>query len=353
MNATEFATRLLNWFDAHGRRDLPWQQPRTAYRVWISEVMLQQTQVATVVPYFHRFVARFPDVATLAAAAVDDVLATWSGLGYYSRARNLHRAARQCVERHGGEVPNTPETLLALPGVGRSTAAAILAQAFGQRAAILDGNVKRVLARHAGIDGHPGQSSIERQLWALAEARLPTVRLADYTQAMMDLGASRCTPKQPQCGDCPVRGDCIALAHDRVMQLPTPKPRKATPIRSITMLVQIDADDRVLFERRPPTGIWGGLLGLPEYPDATAARADLLRRGITVSASRVDPPYRHVFTHFRLDIQPLVVEIGAIDAAGDAGEATHEWHARSEFADLALPTAVRRVLDRSLRLRAT
>ena len=347
MSATDLAARLLHWFDAHGRHDLPWQHPRSASRVWLREVMLQQTQVATVIPYFERFVARFPDVATLAAAAVDDVLASWSGLGYYSRGRNLHRAAQQCVERHDGALPGTLDALMALPGIGRSTAAAILAQAFGQRAAILDGNVRRVLARHAGIEGHPGQSTIERQLWAIAEDRLPLDRLADYTQAMMDLGATRCTPKRPRCSDCPVRDDCVALTRDRVALLPTPKPRKITPERSIAMLVLIDADDRVLFERRPPTGIWGGLLGLPEYADIETARADLARRGVSTIASIIAPTYRHVFTHFKLDIAPLVVAVEHIDAVGDAKQ---EWHVRSEFVGLALPTAVRRVLDRSLRL---
>jgi A/G-specific adenine glycosylase len=347
MSATDFASRLLRWFDVHGRHDLPWQQPRTAYRVWLSEVMLQQTQVATVIPYFERFVARFPDVATLATASVDDVLALWSGLGYYSRGRNLHRAAQHCVEHFGGELPETLDALIALPGIGRSTAAAILALAFGQRAAILDGNVKRVFARHAGIDGHPGQPAVERQLWAIAEDRLPTDRLADYTQAMMDLGATRCTPKRPRCNDCPVHSDCVALAQDRVAQLPTPKPRKTTPERSTVMLVLIDRDDRVLFERRPPAGIWGGLLGLPEYENAEAALADLARRGIAVVASRSGSTYRHVFTHFKLDIVPLMVEVDSADAIG---EEEHEWHARSAFVGLALPTAVRRVLDLALRL---
>jgi A/G-specific adenine glycosylase len=345
MSDGDFAVRLLRWFETHGRHDLPWQHPRSAYRAWISEVMLQQTQVATVIPYFERFVARFPDLATLAAASVDEVLALWSGLGYYSRGRNLHRAAGFCIERHGGDLPDTLDALVALPGIGRSTAAAILAQAHGQRAAILDGNVKRVIARHAGIEGVSSQGAVERQLWAVADKRLPQHRLADYTQALMDLGASVCTPRQPRCTACPVRGDCIALATDRVALLPTPKPRKTAPERSVTMLVLIDAEDRVLFERRPPLGLWGGLLGLPEYVDADTTLADLACRGISVTASHIGPPYRHVFTHFKLDITPLVVEIDCINAIA---EATHEWHPRSAFADLALPTAVRRVLERSL-----
>ena len=344
MSDGDFAARLLRWFDTHGRHDLPWQHPRSAYRVWLSEVMLQQTQVATVIPYFERFVARFPTLESLAAASVDEVLALWSGLGYYSRGRNLHRAAQACAVRHGGSLPDTLDGLVALPGIGRSTAAAILAQAFGQRAAILDGNVKRVLARHAGVEGHPGQSAVEQRLWAVAEARLPQSRLADYTQALMDLGATVCTPKRAACPTCPLRADCVALAGDRVAQLPTPKPRKTTPERAVTMLVLVDRDDRVLFERRPPQGLWGGLLGLPEYDAADSALADLARRGIVVAETCVGPPYRHVFTHFKLDITPLVVV-----SEGAVAEATHEWHPRSAFADLALPTAVRRVLDQSLR----
>lgn len=347
MSDGDFAARLLRWFDAHGRHDLPWQHPRSAYRVWLSEVMLQQTQVATVIPYFERFVARYPDLPALAAASVDEVLALWSGLGYYSRGRNLHRTAQVCAERHDGALPDTFDALVALPGVGRSTAAAILAQAHGQRAAILDGNVKRVLTRHAGIEGHPGQAAVEKRLWMIAEARLPQTRLADYTQALMDLGATVCSPRRPACPTCPLRADCVALASDRVAQLPTPKPRKTTPERSVAMLVLIDGCDRVLFERRPPLGLWGGLLGLPEYADEDVARDELARRGLAASSARVGAPYRHVFTHFKLDITPLIVEIDE----GEAGiaEPGREWHPRSAFADLALPTAVRRVLDRSLR----
>ncbi len=346
MNDADFATRLLHWFNLHGRHDLPWQQPRSPYRVWLSEVMLQQTQVATVIPYFERFLLRFPDLATLASATADDVLAHWAGLGYYSRGRNLHRAAQRCIELHDGELPRTPEELVALPGIGRSTAAAILAQAHGLRAAILDGNVKRVLARHAGVAGFPGQPAIERQLWAIAESRLPDARLADYTQALMDVGATVCTPKRPQCTACPVRSDCLALATERVHLLPTPKVRKSVPERRVVMLVLIDRANRILFERRPPSGIWGGLLGLPEFDTHVAAEHAVATRWNSAIAPDRIAPYRHVFTHFKLDIEPLLVHLDDVTAVADAN---HEWHGPDRFADLALPTAIRRVLDRALR----
>ena len=349
MSGGDFAPRLLRWFDVHGRHDLPWQHPRSAYRVWLSEVMLQQTQVATVIPYFGRFLARFPDLVDLARASIDEVLAHWSGLGYYSRGRNLHRAAQHCVEFHGSELPRTLDELVALPGIGRSTAAAILAQAHGDRVAILDGNVKRVLARHAGIEGSTVSPAIERRLWQEAETRLPDARLADYTQALMDLGATVCTPRRPTCTMCPVHADCIAFTTDRVAQLPTPKPRKTTPERSVVMLVLIDPDGRILFERRPPAGLWGGLLGLPECADTAAARAELVQFDHRDTDVVVGRNYRHVFTHFKLDITPWIVEVASHPAIG---ERECEWHAPSAFAELALPTAVRRVLDQSLRLLA-
>lgn len=341
-----FATRLLHWFDRHGRHDLPWQHPRTPYRVWLSEVMLQQTRVATVVAYFERFVARFPDIATLARSTQDEVLACWSGLGYYSRARNLQRAAQACLAEHDGELPRTLEQLIALPGIGRSTAAAILAQAHGERIAILDGNVKRVLARHAGIDGFPSLPAVERTLWREATARLPQQRLADYTQALMDFGATLCTPRRPTCPACPLRDDCLALAHDRVGALPTPKPRRAIPERRVVMLVLLDCDERVLFERRPPSGIWGGLLGLPEFASVEHALLAAARHGTATGEALSVRTYRHLFTHFKLDITPLLLQVGNASAVAESG---HEWHARHAFGDLALPTAVRRVLDLALR----
>ena len=295
-----FASRLLAWWDVHGRHDLPWQHPREPWRVWVSEVMLQQTQVATVIPYFARFMARFPDIAALAEASEDEVLAHWAGLGYYRRARFLHAAAQAVVERHGGAFPRDLAASMALPGLGRSTASAILAQSFGLPHAILDGNVKRVLARYHGIDGWPGEGSIERELWRRAESHTPAERVADYTQAIMDLGATLCTLRNPECGACPQRQDCAALRAGRVDELPTPRPRKALPVRRTVMLL-IEGEEGVLLERRPPVGIWPGLYSLPEC--APEAETDCLERlGIEVGESL--PGLRHTFSHYHLDIEP-------------------------------------------------
>jgi A/G-specific adenine glycosylase len=347
MTGASFASRLLHWFDRHGRHDLPWQHPRTPYRVWISEIMLQQTQVTSVIPYFERFIARFPDLPALAAASADEVLALWSGLGYYSRARNLHQAAIICLQRHDAALPRKFDDLLALPGIGRSTAAAILAQAHGDHFAILDGNVKRVLARHAGIEGVASATAIERTLWQVAESRLPPSRMADYTQALMDFGATRCTARRPACAQCPVAADCVAHATDRVSVLPTPRVRQAVPERSLCMLVLINEDAEVLFERRPPVGIWGGLLSLPEFPSPDAARVAAARWGALVAEPLTGAVYRHRFTHFTLDITPCILQI---DAAVRVADEARAWHHRDRLADLALPTAVRRVLHAALAL---
>lgn len=304
---TTFADRLLAWFDVHGRSNLPWQSPRSAYRVWLSEVMLQQTQVATVIPYFERFVARFPDFATLAAADIDEVLALWAGLGYYARGRNLHAAAKQVVSLHRGEMPNDLEAVQALPGVGRSTAAAILAQAYGARHAILDGNVKRVLARHAAIAGWPGAPKVADRLWAISEQKLPITRLADYTQAIMDLGATLCTARAPACARCPVAADCAAHRENRIGEFPSPKPAKARPYRRATLLLVEDDHGEVLIERRPPTGIWGGLWSLPVAAEGESADALLWQRhGIRIEPIDTLPAFRHAFTHFELELTPLL-----------------------------------------------
>lgn len=354
-----FADRLLAWFDVHGRRTLPWQSPRSAYRVWLSEVMLQQTQVATVIPYFERFVARFPDFRSLAAADVDEVLALWAGLGYYARGRNLHAAAKQVGSLHRGEMPNDLEAVQALPGVGRSTAAAILAQAFGARHAILDGNVKRVLARHAAVAGWPGTPKVAEQLWAIAERLLPATRLADYTQAIMDLGATLCTARAPACACCPVAADCIAHREERVGAFPSPKPARARPYRRATLLLVENAQGAILIERRPPTGIWGGLWSLPVAAEGESADQLLRQRhGIRVEPLDTLPAFRHAFTHFELELTPLVCALIDDERPDELRERPDQrWltiSARSDdaFIGIGLPAPVLGFLSRRYALNA-
>jgi A/G-specific adenine glycosylase len=301
-----FAARVLAWYDRHGRHDLPWQHPRSAYRVWIAEVMLQQTQVATAIAYYQRFLGRFPDVQTLAAAPLDEVLRLWAGLGYYARARNLHRAARAIVAHHGGEFPRRLEAACALPGLGRSTAGAILAQAYGARHAILDGNVRRVLARYRAIGVAVGPAQANRQLWALAEALLPRRRLADYTQALMDLGATVCVARTPECGRCPVRADCQAYVEGRVADFPASRPRRARPLRQARLLLVENGAGALLFERRPPAGLWGGLWCLPLVEGDTDAAEFLFDRyRLRAQPEEALPRLRHGLTHFELELEPV------------------------------------------------
>ena len=337
-----FASRLLGWFDRHGRHDLPWQRPRTAYRVWISEVMLQQTQVATVVPYFLRFVEKFASLRALAEARLDDVLAMWSGLGYYSRARNLHRAARSCVEQHRGALPRDFERLSALPGIGRSTAGAILAQAHGLRFSILDGNVKRVLARHHGVGGWPGATATQKKLWALAESHTPRERIADYTQAIMDLGATVCTRAKPRCADCPLARTCVARRDGTAAQLPRRKLARVRPTRRTVMLLVRDRAGRILLERRPPAGVWAQLWSLPEADDADAARRHL---GKPLKL-RALPPFVHTFSHYRLEVEPLH---GVFDhPARIADSPQRRWLLPKDAAALGLPAPVRKLIETCL-----
>ncbi len=340
----DYAPRMLAWFDRHGRHDLPWQHPRTPYRVWLSEIMLQQTQVAVVVPYFERFIQALPDLPALASASQDEVLALWSGLGYYARARNLQRTAQVCVEGQAGDLPRDLAGLIALPGIGRSTAGAILAQAWGDRAPILDGNVKRVLCRVFGIDGWPGLPKIEKQLWEIAESLLPDARLADYTQAQMDFGATLCTRADPACALCPLQDDCVALRDGRTAELPTPKPGKSLPERSTHMLLVEDASGRVLLQRRPPTGVWASLWSLPEHTGLAEARHwfEGHARGDFDSA-RVDPAIVHVFSHYRLRIYPMRISAVARASVGDNPHL--RWASRGELAAIGLPAPVRRLLE--------
>jgi A/G-specific adenine glycosylase len=305
-----FAERLLCWFARYGRHDLPWQRNPSPYSIWVAEIMLQQTQVKTVIPYYERFIARFPSLRALAEAELDELLGLWSGLGYYARARNLHHAARHVVDAFGGELPRDLESLMSLPGIGRSTAGAILAQAHGLREPILDGNVKRVLCRYHGIDGWPGQTAVSHALWQRAEEHTPKRELRSYTQAIMDLGATVCTRSRPACGECPLCDDCVAARDGRQRELPAARPRKIRPQRRVRVLLIRDAKQRVLLERRPASGVWGGLFSLPELAQEDDERAWCGRMlNARVTALMVLPAVDHAFTHFDLEISPTLVEL--------------------------------------------
>lgn len=336
-----FAERVLAWHERHGRHDLPWQCPATPYRVWISEIMLQQTRVETVRGYFERFIERFPDVASLASGELDEVLRLWSGLGYYARARNLHRAAQLMATHHGAEVPLSLEALMALPGIGRSTAGAILSLGAGQRQPILDGNVKRVLARQIGLEEWPGRAAAERELWQAAEARTPTAHVAAYNQGMMDLGASVCL-RRPLCHACPVADGCRAHHAGATERIPAAKPKRVVPQREAAMLVlQRATDGAILLQRRSPQGIWGGLWSLPEFSDAAALRHWLAARAGAADAEAL-APVEHAFTHFRLRIHPYYKRAeGNVAIVADAGWA---WYG-GDSAPGGMPAPIRRITD--------
>jgi A/G-specific adenine glycosylase len=338
-----FSTRVIRWQRRHGRHDLPWQSTRDAYRIWLSEVMLQQTQVATVIPYYERFLARFPSVAALARATEDEVLSLWSGLGYYARGRNLLAAARVVADRHGERFPCRFDALVELPGVGRSTAAAIAALAGGERRAILDGNVRRVLSRHAGVEGAPAASATLARLWSIAEERVPARGIEAYTQGMMDLGAQVCTTRAPACAACPVSVDCVARLEDRVAMLPARRARASARRRRIAMLVVLQAGE-VLVEKRPPAGIWGGLWSLPEAAADEDPAAALERAwGLRAREAAALPPFAHAFTHFTLEVKPWLLRPrkGATLAGGRAAT----WLALAELSGAPLPSPVRKLLE--------
>ena len=329
----EFARKLILWQRRHGRHGLPWQGTRDPYRVWLSEIMLQQTQVATVIPYYERFLARFPDIAALAAASEDEVLQLWSGLGYYARGRNLLRAAREVVRQ--GAFPVTAESIQALPGVGPSTAAAIAVFSFGQRAAILDGNVKRVLARSFGVEGEHAQ-------WALAQKLLPVRGIESYTQALMDLGATVCSRAKPACARCPVARDCVALRENRIAELPSARKRKALPLRHATWLVLLHQGE-VLLERRPSSGLWGGLWVFPEGSSADVKTFCRRNFSTEIAGTKKLPVIEHGFTHFRLNIQPVRCMVRKIHSRAEAPGRI--WLTLEDAARAAVPAPVKALLS--------
>lgn len=364
-----FAEHVLKWFDTHGRHDLPWQQNPTPYRVWISEIMLQQTQVTTVIPYFQRFVTRFPEVHSLATAPVDQVLHLWTGLGYYARARNLHKTAQQVCEEYHGRFPDTVDRLESLPGIGRSTAGAIAALAMHLKAPILDGNVKRVLTRCFAIAGYPESSKVKVRLWKLAESLLPESNIAAYTQALMDLGATVCTRSRPECNRCPLADHCQALAADEIETYPGKKPRRDKPVKAVQMIILRNEKGDVLLEKRADTGIWGGLYSLPERVLRTSPQKNLniamethVEQENQDSESRVEvnglhcdltsavrlPVMRHSFTHYHLEISPLLIEARPNEsrATGEADSECRLWYPLDHSLEVGLAAPVKKLLCR-------
>ncbi len=343
MTGDNFSRRVLAWFERHGRKHLPWQQQVTPYRVWVSEIMLQQTQVQTVIPYYERFLQRFPDLQALADAPLDDVLHHWSGLGYYARARNLHQAARVVRDQHQGEFPREFDAVCQLPGIGRSTAGAILSLACQQRFAILDGNVKRVLARFYAVEGWPGKSAVLKQLWELSEAVTSDERVAEFNQAMMDLGATVCTRGRPDCARCPLSDACRAHAAGTQARYPQPKPRARLPQRETHMLLLVDGQAAYL-ERRPAQGIWGGLWSFPEFDSREALLAWCDARALDTAGIETQPPLGHTFSHFHLTITPH--RLALKNPGFSVMEGSGRWYTlgRAEAVGLAAP--VQRLLGR-------
>lgn len=347
-----FSQRLLRWYSRNGRHDLPWQQQRTPYRVWVSEIMLQQTRVETVIPYYQSFMQQFPTVQALANAELDSVLHLWTGLGYYARARNLHRAAIKIVHEHAGRVPMSMDELTELPGIGRSTAGAILALSANQRHSILDGNVRRVLARHRGIGGWPGKAEVLRELWNVADACTPAAQVADYTQAIMDLGATVCLKSKPQCPLCPVADDCYARLHNRQQDYPGKKPRKALPVKKTVFAILENSHGDIMLQQRPLTGIWGGLWSFPECsPEENIENWLTAQLGYTARAVREMAPFRHTFSHYHLDIVPVHIHVGE-GSAGVADNDRYIWYSPAKTRKLGLAAPVKSLLEQLARKHA-
>ncbi|WP_431064014.1 A/G-specific adenine glycosylase [Methylotuvimicrobium sp.] len=342
MTPSEFQDRLLVWFDKHGRHDLPWQNPASPYKVWVSEVMLQQTQVATVIPYFNAFITRFPDIQSLAEASVDTVLQYWAGLGYYARGRNLHKCAQIIAER--GSFPDSLDELLDLPGIGRSTAGAILSIAFKKSHPILDGNVKRVLTRFAGISEWPGSTETSKTLWKLSALYTPVHRVEDYTQAIMDLGATICTRGKPNCTVCPLVSACKALIENKTATIPAPKTARKQPVKQVYFLCLIANENSILLEQRPSAGIWGGLWSLPEFDTVESARSWCMIRHIDIINEYTLPEVRHTFSHYHLDFTPLHFQTNnPNDFVMEANRML--WYKPEQFSSLALAAPIKRLLQ--------
>jgi A/G-specific adenine glycosylase len=342
INPADFSSRLIAWQKIHGRHDLPWQNTQDPYAIWVSEIMLQQTQVTAVIGYYAKFMARFPDIASLANATQEEVLQHWSGLGYYSRARNLHNAAQTIMDEHDGQFPQDFEQIQTLSGIGRSTAAAIASFAFQQNQTILDGNVKRVLARHYVIEGWTGTPKIEKQLWTLAESLVPEQGMVAYTQGLMDLGATICTRSKPKCEICPLKKSCQAFAENKTKDLPTPKPKKTIPQKQTTMLLILNGNE-VMLEKRPSSGIWGGLWSLPEISMQDIASEVALRKfGLDVEAEEPLESIQHVFTHFKLEILPQPLSV--TNRPLQTNMPNTIWLPIEDAIGAALPTPVRNIL---------
>lgn len=349
-----FSNALLQWFDHCGRHDLPWQKDKTPYRVWVSEIMLQQTQVTTVIPYYERFMASFPTLQSLAIASEDQVLAHWAGLGYYARGRNLHKTAKICVEELDGEIPATLESLQALPGIGRSTAGAILSISQNLRAPILDGNVKRVLCRYLGMQTWPGERNTEKKLWQIADSFTPHERVDDYTQAIMDLGATLCSRSKPACHRCPFSDSCWAYKNEKTATLPVRKPTKSIPTQRVWVLIIRNESGELFLEKRPPSGIWGGLWTLPQLAEAddTAQQIeqrveDLAKRNDwTVTSTQTQPLLKHTFSHFHLHMTPIAIQLaGKSMSYNSINEAPQQWATKDQLDTIGLPAPIKKLLN--------
>ena len=338
-----FSDTVLAWYEQHGRKHLPWQQDITPYRAWVSEIMLQQTQVTTVIPYFQRFMQRFPDVQALAAAGQDDVLHLWTGLGYYARGRNLHKCAQTVVEQYGGEFPRSVVQLSELPGIGRSTAGAIASISMGIQAPILDGNVKRVLTRFFAVEGWPGITPVQNELWQLATELTPDHNTRQYTQAMMDLGATLCSRSKPGCGLCPLAPQCKAHAQGREKDFPYSKPKKDKPVKETVMLMLRAPDGQILLRQRPQNGIWGGLFSFPEIAQLEDTQSWLATHQADTAETEVLDGFRHTFSHYHLDITPVLVRLSK--PLTGVGEDTEHWYNPEKPSEIGLAAPVKKLLD--------